>query len=232
MRGIVLAGGTGSRLGVVTKVFNKHVLPVGGESMIYWPLKVLHDNGIDDITIVSTPQGVGQLATILGGEYTYRVQDKPGGIAQALACANDWSSRSVAVILGDNVFLPTPKIYKSSVASDIAQCYLYQSPRLDLTQFGVARFTNGAVTQIQEKPSVPPSKYAVTGLYAFGCEVFDVISEVNVSKRGEYEITDVLNKYAAMCLLRSMNYEGFWGDAGTHEGITECSAAIKAARNT
>jgi glucose-1-phosphate thymidylyltransferase len=231
MRGIVLAGGTGSRLGNLTKLVNKHLFPVGGEPMIHWPLKVLRDNGIDDITIVSTPSGVGQLAMLLGGEYTYRVQDQPGGIAQALACADDKSGRSVAVILGDNVFWPSPKIWKTCVdlPSSFAHCVLHKSPYHDLTQFGVPRFVSNVVAEVVEKPLAPPSDYVVTGLYLFSYDVFEVMKTVGTGKRGEYEMTDVLNRYAADVdkTLRSTKLEyGFWGDAGTYEGILECSKAV------
>lgn len=231
MRGIVLAGGTGSRLGHLTMLVNKHVLPVGDELMIHWPLKVLHDNGIDDITIVSSPAGVGQLAMLLGGKYTYRVQDKPGGVADALACADDKSGRSVAVILGDNVFIPVPKIWKIGTEEPTrAYCLLHKSPKHDLTQFGVPIFNNGLVSSIVEKPKNPPSGFVVTGLYVFNPVVFEVIKTVAASKRGEYEITDVLNRYAELNALRSLEHQGFWGDAGTQEGIAECTSAIKFSR--
>lgn len=223
MRGIVLAGGTGSRLGDTTKVVNKHLLPVGGRPMIHWPLKVLRDNNIDDITIVSSPRGIGQLAELLGGGYTYRVQDRPGGIAQALACAQDRSSAPVVVILGDNVFLPSPNMVEDF---PIPRCYLSQSPRHDLKQFGVPRFNNGTIADVVEKPTDPGSSYAVTGLYTFGSSVFDKAVAMAIGHRGEYEITDLLNQYARGGALKHTILKGFWGDAGTVEGMAECSKAI------
>lgn len=221
MRGIVLAGGTGSRLGSLTKAVNKHLLPVYDRPMILWPIQTLKDNGILDITIVSTPKGIGQLAELLGGGYTYRVQDQPGGIAQAILCAADKSAESIAVILGDNVFLPSPEI------PDLvdAWCFLHHSPSHDLRQFGVPQIAGSFISEVVEKPKSPPSNYVVAGLYVFDSDVFDVVLGQSASGRGEYEVADLLNHYANHQTLNHLFHEGFWGDAGTIEGLAECSAA-------
>lgn len=230
MHGIILAGGTGSRLGDLTKAVNKHLLPVADQPMIYWPLEVMHDNGIDDITIVSSPQGIGQLASLLGEGYTYRVQNEPGGIAQAIVCAGR-SDGYVAVILGDNVFLPPPQL-RSYGGCGRAKCYLSLVARYRVREFGVPTFERGIIKYVTEKPSDPESSYAVTGLYVFPQGVFEEASVVKQSSRGETEVTDLLNRYAGRGLLDHEIVGDFWGDAGTVDGMTECTAAVREWRMT
>lgn len=217
MRGIVLAGGTGSRLGDVTKVVNKHCLLVHDRPMIMWPIKVLRDWGIDDITIVSTESGTFQLKQLLGTEYQYRIQEKPGGIVDAILCAERSGTKEVAVILGDNIFTYTPEVRTN--------CYLQWRSKRELTQFGVPVFENNDLTKFVEKPVYPPSNYALTGLYIFPSDVFTVAKNIKPSARGETEITDLLN-----ALLPQVSYSlvsGFWGDAGTFEGIYQCTKALR-----
>lgn len=234
MRGVILAGGTGSRLGLLTKTLNKHVLPVASKPMICWPLATLTDNQITDITVVSTPSGVGQIANLLGSgsdfgcDLTYRVQDQPGGVAQALMCAyrKDLNGEPLAVILGDNVFGKTPLILSDTVT----KCYLKRIPDKEkLRSLGVvlAYDKNGSIIGVVEKPVDPPSEFAVTGLYVFGYGVFDVLRTQKASGRGELEITDLLNFYAETETLSCYVTSGFWGDAGTLDGLAECSLAMK-----
>lgn len=231
MRGIILAGGTGSRLGPLTKVINKHCLPVGNVPMVYHPLCVLRDNGIDDITIVSSPSGIGQIAALLGSghahgcRFTYRVQDQPGGIAQALACADNGTDDTVAVILGDNVFLPSPRLYDDCLAHVVLCCVLPS----ELHQFGVPVIDQGEIVEIIEKPAHPPSVFAVTGLYVFGSGdcLRENLTSTPIGGRGELEITDLLNIYARGGSLKHSYIGDFWGDAGTIEGMAECAAAYK-----
>lgn len=237
MRGIILAGGTGTRLAALTKVVNKHLLPVGGRPMIEWPIRVLRENNIDDITVVSTPRGVGQLAELLGSKYTYRVQDRPGGIAEAITCAGGNCHDRIAVILGDNVFLPSPYLAPTCSMIGIAHCYLTSMPKNRLSEFGVPTFKGGGVgaqiiDRIDEKPSQPASPYVVTGLYLFGPDVFDRIKSVRPGERGEVEVTDLLNWYAYNQTLNHTIVEGFWGDAGTPDGMLACSEEINRRKNT
>jgi glucose-1-phosphate thymidylyltransferase len=226
MRGIVLAGGTGSRLGALTKDTNKHCLQVYDRPMICWPLKTLIENGIDEITIVSTPTGIGQLAAILGDgrdcRLTYCVQSQANGIPKAIYAARTRSYESVAVILGDNVFLQTPKI--ESVYGH-ARCYLAKAENLQ--QFGVPVIEAGAIRSVVEKPYIPPSPYALTGLYLFNANVFSLIETLKPSARGEYEIADLLNIYAKRSALHHSFIDGFWGDAGTPEGLAECTRRLQ-----
>lgn len=235
MRGIILAGGLGTRLGSLTKTINKHCLPVYDRPMICWPLKTLVDQGCYDITVVSSPSGVGQIAAILGSgrefgsavKISYAVQDKAGGIAEALMAAerDDRSGEGMAVILGDNIFLPATK---RKMINDIGNwTFLAKVP--DLSQFGVPSFHSqgGHVNAVFEKPKDPPSEYAVTGLYVFDGNVFSDIAKIKPSQRNELEITDLLHMYAQAERLSHVIVDGFWGDAGTVDGLMECATACK-----
>ena len=231
MRGIILAGGTGSRLGLLTKSVNKHLLPVGKLPMIYYPLATLLASNIMDITIVSTASGVGQLAAALGSgrlacDLSYKVQDKPGGIVDAMKCAHRVDSLdSIAVILGDNVFNSHTAI--CSERPGMAHCYLYKCLDQEaLKSFGVASFDGGRITGVVEKPADPPSSFVVTGLYVFDPGVWYKIDRLHPSARGELEVTDLLHMYAVEGNLRHTTVSGFWGDAGTFEGLAECSKGV------
>lgn len=218
MRGIVLAGGTGSRLGDVTKVVNKHCLLVHDRPMIMWPIKVLRDWGINDITIVSTPTGVDQIREVLEPGFNYRTQERPGGIVDAILQAERrFESQEVAIILGDNIFTHTPE--------QKTNCYFKWMPKKRLTQFGVPKFEDNDLVEFVEKPVYPPSNYALTGLYILPSSVFKVAKNIRPSGRGETEITDLLNVY-----LPHLSYSlvsGFWGDAGTFEGIYKCTKELR-----
>lgn len=236
MRGIVLAGGTGSRLAHATRVINKHCLPVYDRPMISWPIKVLKDNGIFDITIVTTPTGVDQLKAVLyrdDDEYQFVVQETPGGVAQALACADRGDTQDVAVILGDNVFLPKSPYLPKRLPKESAYCFLYRCNGFrQLRELGVATLNKAnEICTITEKPEEPASKYASVGLYAFSSEVFYLTRTLNPSARGEVEITSVLNWYAAKGWLAHGEVHGFWGDAGTPDGLLECAIEAQAVRS-
>ncbi len=231
MRGIILAGGTGSRLGPLTKSVNKHLLNVAGLPMIFYPLMTLRNNGITDITIVSSPDGIGQLAKCLGSGkdhgclFTYRVQSEPGGIADAMKCGWDQSQQSIAVILGDNVFHSRPVIGYSGIG---ACCYVKEiNDEETLKSFGVPRFEYGRIVEVEEKPTHPKSWYAVTGLYVFSSGVWQSLATLKPGKRGELEISDLLDMYAKLGGLSYRIVEGFWGDAGTIEGMRECEEALR-----
>lgn len=210
--------------------------------MIFHPLKTLLSNGITDITIVSTPSGVGQLANMLGSGidhgccFTYRVQDQPGGILGALACAeNTDDSEQIAVILGDNVFLPSPVLYELSNDYE-GMVFLAKQPYEKLQALGVAIFDEDESLKekrligIIEKPDDPPSEYAVTGLYVFGPDVFHNARSILPGVRGEREISDLLDNYADSKSLAYKMVDGFWGDAGTFEGLAECSRQVELAK--
>ena len=232
MRGVILAGGTGSRLDPLTKTANKHTLMVGGIPMIHHPLRVLLDNNINDVTIVSSPGGVRQLHKLLGlgddcdVKFTYCVQDQPNGIAAALREAQVGRLSSdrepIAVVLGDNVFLPSP-IINTDIHLD--SCRVFLAKVSNPVEFGVPEFNaGGQIVRVVEKPETPLSEYVVTGLYVFGASVFERLRYLLPSRRGELEITDLLNEYI---LGSGTIIEGFWGDAGTPQGLLDCSLAYE-----
>lgn len=224
VQGVVLAGGTGSRLGKLTKTVNKHLLPMGDEPMIYHPIRRMVRAGIRNIVLVTGYEHVGGFAEALGDgdelgcDLTYRVQMKPGGIAQALGlCERLAGNRSVMVLLGDNYF-------EDDLYSFVFEARLWE-PQVSLKQipdperFGCPRFENdnpsNSIVEILEKPKDPPSDYAVTGQYLYPPDVFEVVKRLKPSARGELEITDVSNHYLRQGTLRHTFLSGFWSDAGT-----------------
>jgi glucose-1-phosphate thymidylyltransferase len=219
MIGILLAGGTGSRLYPLTKVTNKHLLPVCSKPMIYYPLYTLINARIRDIIVVTGKEHMGDVVDLLGSgeehgvDFTYKVQDKPGGIAQAIGLCRDIVEEEMAVILGDNIFLGDIDLGTSK------RCKLFLKEMDDPGRFGVAEVKGDKIKKIEEKPEFPRSNLAVTGLYIYNPEVFDCISHLKPSIRGEIEITDVNNWY-----IRNYSHEydivhGFWSDAGTFESL-------------
>ena len=230
MKGIILAGGTGSRLYPLTKVTNKHLLPVYDKPMIYYPLQTLIDAGITEIMIVSGKGHAGDFLELLGSgsefgiRITYEIQDEAGGIAQALGLAERWARKEdVAVILGDNIFQDT--IRKDVEAFEGgAKIFLKEVP--DPQRFGVAEVDGEQVIGIEEKPKEPKSNYAVTGLYLYDGRVFDVINTLAPSGRGELEITDVNNSYIKRGAMQFAMLEGFWSDAGTFESLIRAGMLV------
>jgi len=225
MRGIILAGGKGTRLQPATFAMNKHMVPVLNKPMILYPLETLKDLGVTDILIVSGGNHLGAFADFLGDgadygvDLTYRVQREAGGIAEALGLAEDYASgEEVAVILGDNVFEPGQfDEAKLELLDGYAHIFIKKVP--DASRFGV--YDSGAII---EKPQGVKEGYAVTGLYVYPQDVFDVIRTLTPSARGELEITDVNNHYlkAGTCGVRYV--DGFWSDAGTPESLAEVTA--------
>jgi glucose-1-phosphate thymidylyltransferase len=231
MRGIILAGGTGSRLFPLTKVTNKHLLPVYDKPMIYYPLRTLVSAGITDVMIVSGRGHAGHFLELLGSgaefgvNLTYEIQEKAGGIAQALGLAEKWADdRAVAVILGDNIFQDD---VKNDVASfkEGAKIFLKTVP--DAERFGVAELDRDRVLSIEEKPKKPKSNYAVTGLYLYDADVFSIIRTLIPSGRGELEITDVNNAYLKKGIMQYTILKGFWSDAGTFDSLIRASVLVQ-----
>ena len=197
MKGVILAGGTGSRLFPITKVTNKHLLPIYNKPMIFYPLQTLIGMGIKDILIVSGTEHCGHILQLLGSgkdfgvSISYKVQDEAGGIAQALGLTEGFvGGESVAVILGDNIFED-----KFDVSDFRTGARLFIKEVNDPHRFGVPTIVNGKIIWILEKPKNPPSNYAVTGLYVYDKDVFTIIKKLKPSLRGELEITDVNNVY-------------------------------------
>lgn len=245
MRGVILAGGTGTRLLPMTRATNKHLLNVYDRPMIHWPLKILLDNGITDIMVVTGREHAGAVFALLGSgaefgcEFTYRVQDEAGGIAQALLLAEDFvvdrdRIGCCAVVLGDTVMLPSP-LFDPHWHSDIAQgamVFVQQVPKPEA--YGVVAWRDGrdetTIEAIVEKPVQPPSAYAVAGLYLYDASVFEAGRDQKPSARGELEISDVNNAYASSGYLAWQRVPGYWGDAGTVEGLFEAANHVRIER--
>ena len=231
MKGIILAGGTGSRLYPLTKVTNKHLLPVYDKPMIYYPLQTLIAAGIKDIMIVSGRGHVGHFLELLGSgkefgiRLTYEIQEGAGGIAQALGLAESWSGTdNVAVILGDNIFQDD---IRKDVESFESGAKIFLKEVTDAHRFGVAEVKGNRVLGIEEKPRTPKSNLAVTGLYLYDAGVFATIKTLKPSGRGELEITDVNNAYIRRNAMEFAVLLGFWSDAGTFESLLRASMMVQ-----
>ncbi len=226
MKGVILAGGTGSRLYPLTKVTNKHLLPVGREPMIFHPVRKLVEAGLDELLVVTGVEHMGDVVNLLGSgkdfgcRFTYKVQDEAGGIAQALGLAENFAGGDrIAVILGDNIFQDSlaPQVGQYHEQKAGARVLLKEVP--DPQRFGVAEVHDGKVLGIEEKPKKPKSNYAVTGIYFYDDQVFNIIRTLKPSGRGELEITDVNNAYLRKGQLSYGLMNGWWSDAGTFESL-------------
>lgn len=230
MRGIILAGGTGSRLYPLTKVTNKHLLPVGRKPMIFHPIEKLISAGITEILIVTGVEHMGDIVTLLGSgrefscRFTYKVQDEAGGIAQALLLGQDFAEgERIVVILGDNIFQDDLKPFVLRFARQKAGARILVKEVTDPERFGVVGFRAGKIVSIEEKPKKPKSKYAITGIYFYDTCVFEVIKNLKPSKRGELEISDVNLAYLKRKQLEYDILSGWWSDAGTFESLERAS---------
>jgi len=231
MKGIILAGGNGSRLFPLTKVTNKHLLPIYNKPMIFYPLQTLIDAGIKDILVVSGPGHAGHFVNLLGSgkefgvKLSYEMQDKAGGIAQALGLAKDFADDdSVVVILGDNIFEDN---FKKEIESFKEGGMIFLKKVSNPERFGVAEIKNEEVVGVEEKPEKPKTNYCVTGLYIYDNKVFDIIKTLKPSDRGELEITEVNNTYIKQEKMKSHFVKGFWSDAGTFESLYRASKLVK-----
>ena len=220
LKDVILAGGTGSRLYPLTKVTNKHLLPVGNKPMIFHPIEKLTGLGIQDILIVTGTEHMGDVVNLLGSgaeyncRFTYKVQDQAGGIAQALGLAENFAGQDpIVVILGDNIFEDDLTAAARTYTGNGAMILLKQVP--DPQRYGVALLDGDKVIEIQEKPENPPTSFAVTGVYFYDSRVFSAIRDLKPSRRGELEITDVNNYYIRQNQMSSALLEGWWTDAGT-----------------
>ncbi len=234
MRGVILAGGKGTRLGELTKVTNKHLLPVGPFPMVYHPLKKLAGAGIAEILLVSGTDHMGDFVELLGSgkdhgcRLTYRVQDEAGGIAQALGLAEHFCTGSRAcVLLGDNIFQAplVPLVLKADTHPEWAWIGLKQVH--DPSRYGVAELAGDKVVSIAEKPDHPKSDYAVVGIYVYPPDVFEVIKTLKPSGRGELEITDVNNYYLREGRMGYSILEGYWTDAGTLDSLDVANELVR-----
>jgi glucose-1-phosphate thymidylyltransferase len=238
LKGIVLAGGTGSRLFPLTKITNKHLLPIYDKPMIYYPIQTLVDAGIRDILLVTGGRNSGDFLRLLanGKEFglahlNYTYQEGEGGIADALALAEHFADRDkICVILGDN-------IVEKSIAQAVrefekqergARILLKEVP--DAGRFGVAEMSGDRIVGIEEKPAHPKSPYAVTGIYLYDGTVFDKVKTLVPSGRGELEITDVNNAYIREGTMTYSFLDGWWTDAGTFESLLRATNLVAQTR--
>ncbi|OGP68367.1 MAG: spore coat protein [Deltaproteobacteria bacterium RBG_16_44_11] len=234
MKGVVLAGGLGSRLYPLTKVTNKHLLPVYNEPMIYYPLRILVNAGIDEILIVTGGNNAGDFLRLLenGKDFglkhiNYAYQQGEGGIAAALSLAEHFADRDkIAVVLGDNIIEGNIKkaAEKFRTQKDGARILLKEVP--DPQRFGVPVFDGKRIIRIEEKPEKPASHYAVIGIYMYDYRVFEFIQSLKPSQRGELEITDVNNFYIREGNMQWDVLEGWWSDAGTFESLQSAGQMV------
>lgn len=231
MKGVILAGGTGSRLYPLTKVTNKHLLPVYDKPMICYPLEKLIGAGIEEIMIVSGRGHVGHFLELLGSgselgvSITYEIQEGAGGIAQALGLARRWAGDdNLAVILGDNIFQDD---FREDIESFDRGAKVFIKEVSDPQRFGVAEVNGSRILSIEEKPQAPKSNLAVTGLYLYDARVFEVIRTLRPSGRGELEITDVNNAYVRNGEMQYSVLSGFWSDAGTFDSLMRASVMVQ-----
>ena len=233
MKGIILAGGTGSRLFPLTKVTNKHLLPVGREPMIFHPVKKLTEAGVSEILIVTGVEHMGAVVTLLGSgkdfgcRFTYKVQDEAGGIAQALGLAENFAGKDpCCVILGDNIFQDSIGPYVRAFGEQGKGARLLLKQVHDPQRYGVAETDGKRVTRIVEKPKEPKSDLAVVGIYFYDADVFSMIRTLKPSARGELEITDVNNHYLHAGTLQFDQLQGWWTDAGTFESLAAANELV------
>ena len=234
MKGIILAGGAGTRLHPLTKVTSKQLLPVYDRPMIYYPLETLINAGIKEILIISDPMNIDNFKKLLGDgkdfdiSIVYKVQEKPEGLAQAFIIGKDFiGDDDVTMILGDNIFIGQDEALKEAVTSFKTGGKIFVKQVPDPQRFGIAEFDSGGqVISIEEKPESPKSDFAVTGLYIYDSSVVKRAKAIQPSARGELEITDVNNLYLADKQLDVVRYEGFWLDTGTFDTLLEAANKV------
>jgi glucose-1-phosphate thymidylyltransferase len=238
VKGVLICGGTGSRLRPLTEVTNKSLLPVYDKPLIHYPLEVLLKAGIRDIAIVTGTEHVDQIAAFLGSgsrfgcEFSFKVQEKAGGIAQALGLAEDFcEGQNVCAILGDNLFFDdlTP-----AITSFQSGGHVFLKKVTDPERFGVAEVADDAsevrVTSIEEKPSAPKSDLAITGCYLYDKDCFEIIRNLKPSPRGEMEITDVSKEYMMRGQMKATLLQQEWIDAGTFESLFKAAELVRSQR--
>jgi glucose-1-phosphate thymidylyltransferase len=238
MKGVILAGGKGTRLFPLTKATNKHLLPVGREPMIFHPIRQMVGAGITDILVVTSKEHMGEVVNCLGSgadfecTLTYKVQESAAGIADALRLAEGFAAgEKICVFLGDNVFQSSIAPHVKAFNAQAKGARVLLKKVSDPERYGVAAMDEQHILDIEEKPARPKSAFAVLGLYFFDSQVFDIIRAIKPSARGEYEITAVNNAYIARRELQYDVYEGHWTDAGTFESLMEANRLLSETQN-
>lgn len=238
MKGIVLAGGLGTRLAPLTRITNKHLLPIYDSPMVYYPIKTLVEAGINDILVITGGNNAGDFLKLLrnGAEFglrhlNYAYQEGEGGIAAALALAEHFADGGpVCVVLGDNILEKSIASYVKKFRHQGAGAKILLSEVPDPQRFGVPVLEGGEILRIEEKPSEPKSPYAVIGVYMYDNKVFDIIKTLVPSGRGELEITDVNNAYIESGEMSWNVIDGWWTDAGTFDSLLRASTLVARSR--
>jgi len=230
MKGVILAGGLGTRLKPITNVTNKHLLPVYNKPMVYFPLETLVKAGIKDILIVSGPEHAGHFLHLLGSgkefgvRLSYELQDEPGGIAQALGLAKDFADNEpITAILGDNIYEDDLSNIITDFSNNEQGAHIFLKEVPDPERFGVAEIQNDKIVKIEEKPKQAKGNLIVTGCYIYDGSVFEVIKNLKPSGRGELEITDVNNSFITKGLMHYSVIKGEWTDAGTFKSLLKAN---------
>lgn len=238
MKGIILAGGRGTRLDPLTEITNKHLLPVGKEPMIWHPVKQLVSSGITEILIITSTHHMGDIVNSLGSgkrfgcEFTYRVQEEARGIAHALALGEQFSQGDkIVVILGDNIFEYSINSYVHEFEKQENGARVLLKEVGDPARFGIAALDEMQILNIEEKPKQPKTNYAVVGCYMYDSQVFNLIHKIGLSPRGEFEITAVNNLYIKLGQLNYSFVKGRWTDAGTFESLVEANSILLSNHN-
>ena len=234
MKGVILAGGLGSRMMPCTKVTNKHLLPVYNKPMIYYPLGTLVKAGLKDIMIVTGGNNAGDFLRLLGNgsefglkDISYTYQEGEGGIAEALKLAENFvDEEKVVVMLGDNIIKDDISDAVADFEKQPEGARIFLKEVHDPERFGVAEVKDGKVINIEEKPENPKSSYAVIGIYMYDNQVFDIAKKLKPSNRGELEITDVNNEYIRRGSMTYSIIDGWWTDAGTFESLYRASKLV------
>jgi len=227
MKGVILAGGLGTRLLPLTKITNKHLLPIYSKPMIYYPIETLVEAGIKDILLVTGGKHAGEFLRLLGNGHhfglkhiNYTYQEGEGGIADALRLAEHFADgENIVVMLGDNILEKSIKKYVDNFARQGSGARILIKKVEDPWRFGVAKIKDGKIASILEKPKRPKSDYVVTGVYMYDSRVFDIIKRLRPSRRGELEITDVNNAYLKADELYYDLLKGWWTDSGTFDSL-------------
>ncbi|MCK4636094.1 MAG: NTP transferase domain-containing protein [Candidatus Moranbacteria bacterium] len=232
MKGIILSGGSGTRLNPLTKMTSKQLLPIYNRPMIYYPLNTLLKAGIKDILIIIAPEHAGNYLNLLGSgrefgaRFTYEIQDEPRGLAEAFIIAESFlDNEDVAMILGDNIF---ENDFSEDIKSFEKGGRIFAKKVSDPERFGVVEFDeNKKVISIEEKPENPKSNHAIPGLYVFDNRVSKIAKQVEPSERGELEITEIHNAYLKMGELDVRTFDGDWVDAGTFDSLLKAQIIAK-----
>ncbi|WP_426448816.1 sugar phosphate nucleotidyltransferase [Paenibacillus sp. S-38] len=234
MKGVIVAGGSGTRLRPLTDLVNKHLLPVGGYPMIHYAIAKMAEAGIREVLLITGKASAGLFTQYIGSgeawkiQVTYRIQERPGGIAEAVSLAEGFirPGDKFVVLLGDNLFEDSLAEAVDEFRELPAGARVFLKEVQDPRRYGVAVIRDGRIVSIEEKPEDPPSSYCVTGIYMYDAGVFGEIRQVTRSARGELEITDVNNRYAAAGLLQYGMLEGWWTDAGTPRSLLEAGLRL------